>query len=279
MDQYRSVSGEVSRLITKRYSTSFSIASMLFGGSIRQHIYNIYGLVRIADEIVDTYSGKDALKLLDDFEKEVDQALGRNYSTNPIIQAFIDTASKFNVGNDLVAPFFKSMRIDTSKKSYTEEEYREYIFGSAEVVGLMCLKVFCFGNQAEYKKLMPGAKALGSAFQKVNFLRDMASDQKDLGRYYFPIGNYDGFDEQTKDEIIKDIERDFKSAKDAINKLPSNSRVAVTVAYKYYKALLSKLKAEKATKIKIERVRVNNFEKLSILGITVLGQVFGRRAA
>lgn len=279
MEQYRSVSGEVSRLITKRYSTSFSIASSLFGGSIRPHIYNIYGLVRIADEIVDTYSGSDALQLLDSFEKELQQAMARGYSTNPVIQAFVYTASTFDIGQELISPFFQSMRVDTSKKSYSESEYKEYIYGSAEVIGLMCLKVFCMGDHEEYRKLMPGAKSLGSAFQKVNFLRDMASDKESLGRYYFPIGDYDDFDDGTKDAIIKDIQNDFNTAKSAINQLPSNSRIAVTVAYKYYLSLLRKLKSENAARIKLERVRVNNFEKLSILGLTLVGQAFGRRAS
>lgn len=277
MDQYRTVSGEVSRLITKRYSTSFSIASMLFGRSIKPHIYNIYGLVRIADEIVDTYSGKDALKLLDDFEKEVEESLARNYSTNPVIQAFIDTSIRFDIQDELIAPFFESMRVDTSKKSYSQKEYKQYIYGSAEVVGLMCLKVFCNGNLEEYNQLMPGAKALGSAFQKVNFLRDMASDQRDLGRYYFPIGDYDSFDEKIKVEIIRDIEQDFQAAKPAIYKLHKNSRVAVTVAYKYYMALLAKLKSAAASNLKNERIRVNNFEKLTILAGTLFGQAFNRK--
>lgn len=272
MEQYRSVSSEVSRLITKRYSTSFSIATMLFGRKTRPHIYNIYGLVRVADEIVDTYSGKDALGLLDDFEEEVKQALTRRYSTNPVIQAFVDTASTFNIGLDLIDPFFKSMRIDTSKKSYTQKEYEEYIFGSAEVVGLMCLKVFSFGNDDEYKKLQQGAKALGSAFQKVNFLRDMAADQNNLGRYYFPVGDFESFDEEIKKQIIKDIESDFEKAKKVINQLPSNSRIAVTVAYRYYLALLKKLKSIPANQIKVERIRVSDPGKITILVSTLVGQ-------
>lgn len=265
MDQYRSVSGEVSRLITKRYSTSFSIASMLFGGSIRPHIYNIYGLVRIADEIVDTYSGKDALKLLDDFEKEVDQALGRNYSTNPIIQAFIDTASKFNVGNDLVAPFFKSMRKDTSKKTYSEEEYNEYIYGSAEVVGLMCLRVFCAGDDLQFQDLKASARRLGAAFQKINFLRDIQADYDERGRVYFPGVDFNQFDNAAKQRIEADIQADFSAALDGIRRLPDGARFGVYLAYKYYTQLFAKIKGAPAQCIARERFRVSDKRKVYLL--------------
>lgn len=278
MDQYRRVSSEVSRLLTKRYSTSFSTASMLFGKNIKPHIYNIYGLVRIADEIVDTYSGKDALNILDDFEKEVADSLTRGYSTNPVVQAFVDTATTYGIGKELISPFFKSMRTDTSKKTYSKKEYIEYIYGSAEVVGLMCLKVFCSGNKEEYENLEPGASALGSAFQKVNFLRDLASDQKNLGRYYFPVGSYQNFDDVLKQEIVEDIEQDFNIAIGAINHLPSSSRIAVTVAYRYYRALLSKLKATPAKKLKSERIRVSDINKLGILIQTLFYQTISRKA-
>ena len=278
MELYRSVSSDVSRLITKRYSTSFSIATMLFGRNIRSHIYNIYGIVRVADEIVDTYNGKDTAELLDDFENEVEQALPRRYSTNPVIQAFVDTASKFNIGEDLIKPFFNSMRLDTKKKRYNQKEYEDYIYGSAEVVGLMCLRVFCFGNEDEYKKLVPGARALGSAFQKVNFLRDLASDKNSLERYYFPVGDFIDFDEKTKQQIIEDIESDFELAKDAISQLPTNSRVAVTVAYRYYLELLKKIKDTPASRLKMDRIRISDPKKISILVVTVLGQPFGRKS-
>lgn len=264
-DQYLFVAEHASKYLTTQYSTSFGTASRLFPDDIRQHIYNIYGLVRIADEIVDTYEGKDALAVLDALEKEVYEALKRNYSANIIVQSFVHTANTFGINKDLIAPFFASMRIDSPDYAYKTQEYAKYIYGSAEVVGLMCLKVFCKGDKAQYKQLEPGARALGSAFQKVNFLRDLKDDYERLGRYYFPVGSYDDFDEATKAQIISDIQKDFSIAKDAIDRLPHAAKLPVTVAYQYYARLLTKLDHATAEQINQERIRIPNYIKLWLL--------------
>lgn len=263
--QYLSVAEHASKYLTNKYSTSFGTASKLFPDEIRQHIYNIYGLVRIADEIVDTYEGKDAMAVLDALELEVYEALKRMYSANIIVQSFVHTANTFGIKKDLIAPFFISMRYDSPQHVYKTKEYSEYIYGSAEVVGLMCLKVFCNGDTAQYKQLEPGARALGSAFQKVNFLRDIKDDYERLGRYYFPVGSFDSFDDATKTEIIRDIQKDFAIAKDAISRLPRSAKLPVTVAYEYYLRLLTKLDAVTAEQIKQERIRVPDLVKLWLL--------------
>lgn len=265
MDLYQKVSEDVSRGITKSYSTSFGMASSLFDQSIRQDIYNIYGFVRIADEVVDTYDGKDCLEVLDLLEKQTYQDLARGYSTNPVIQAFVFTCQKYGIKKDLIAPFMASMRMDTGNVKYTPDLYEEYIYGSAEVVGLMCLKVFCSGNKTEYEELKEGARALGSAFQKVNFLRDLKEDNEKLGRYYFPVGSYDKFDEATKQTIIDDITSDFEMAKVAIDKLPASARKAVNASYVYFSRLLEILQHTPALELKERRVRLSDFQKIQLL--------------
>lgn len=264
-DLYTLISEEVSRLMTQRYSTSFGMASRLFAKQIRQDIYNIYGFVRVADEIVDTYTGKDRLELLNAFERQTYQDLARGYSTNPIIHAFVSTCLQFGISKALIAPFIESMRMDTNAKRYTVDKYDEYIYGSAEVVGLMCLKVFCQGDNAEYKKLEPGARALGAAYQKVNFLRDIQDDYERLGRYYFPVGSFKTFDEATKETIIADISADFATANIAIAQLPTSAQKAVKASYVYYSALLRKLRATPAERIKQQRIRVADWQKVALL--------------
>lgn len=265
VDLYLSISEEVSRLMTQRYSTSFGMASRLFAKQIRQDIYNIYGFVRVADEIVDTYTGKDRLEILDAFEQQTYQDLTRGYSTNPVIHAFVSTCLQFGISKTLIAPFIESMRMDTDAKRYTVDKYQQYIYGSAEVVGLMCLKVFCQGDNAEYKKLEPGARALGAAYQKVNFLRDIHDDYERLGRYYFPVGTFKTFDEATKEAIVSDISADFATAKIAIEQLPASAQKAVKASYVYYSALLQKLKATPAERIKQQRIRVADWLKVLLL--------------
>lgn len=262
MDLYSSVSYAISKRITLDYSTSFGSSTKLFSSDIRPHIYAIYGLVRIADEVVDVYRGNDSLVLLRELEVEVYASLERGYSVNPVVQSFSQTASKFGITEELIRPFFESMAMDITPAEYTEELYERYIYGSAEVIGLMCLKVFVYGNAEEYARLESGARALGSAYQKVNFLRDMAADYNELGRVYFPGVTFDRFDEAAKLEIIQDIEAELTRAKRALVNLPLSSRRAVGLSVAYYEALLKKLKQTSAADIKQRRVRINNGHKL-----------------
>lgn len=263
MDLYNRVSQQAAELVTKSYSTSFSMAVKLTSDDIKRHIYNIYGLVRIADEIVDSYDGNDRPAVLNQLEAEVYTALHSGYSTNVIVQAFMLTACEFGIKKDLIKPFFSSMRVDISKKTFTRKQYEDYIYGSAEVVGLMCLKVFCPDNK-DYQQLRPGAQALGSAFQKVNFLRDFADDYHTLGRCYFPGTTFASFDQQAKDAIITDIEKDFATARSAVAKLPPTARPAVNLALKYYSALLEKLIKASPEDIKQQRYRISDGIKLAL---------------
>lgn len=264
MDHYTTVSYRASKLITNAFSTSFGLSIRLFEASLRPHIYAIYGMVRIADEIVDTHKGADQAELLDSFESEVTHALTSGYSTNPIIQAFAHTARQYSIGTDLTKPFFVSMRLDLTPKKFDQKLYESYIHGSAEVVGLMCLKIFTTSEQ-KYDTLELGAKKLGAAYQKVNFLRDIASDADELGRWYFPLSSKETFDETAKALIINDIEKDFAAAKTAIDRLPPSSQKAVRLSYRYYSLLLQKLKETSAEDLLKKRVRINNPQKLILL--------------
>ncbi len=277
MDLYLRCAEETSRLLTKQYSTSFSSASSLFSDDIKADIYNIYALVRLADEIVDSYSGEGARQILDDLEKEVFAAIKREYSANLAVMAFQKTANAYAIDRELIMPFFASMRVDLQKNRLNAQQLNDYIYGSAEVVGLMCLKVFVAGNMATYNKLKPGARALGAAYQKVNFLRDMASDYDQLGRYYFSFGSFETFDESTKIKIIKNIEHDFEIAAKTIPRLPDNSRRAVLVSYQYFTLLLDKLRDTPAEIIKKRRVRVSNARKLFVIGPAIIASKVGLR--
>ena len=272
MELYTSVSYDLSKQLTLSYSSSFGISSRLFTPELKLHIYAVYGLVRIADEIVDTYRGEDAREQLDAFEKDTLAAIETGYSTNPIIHAFAQTARKYTITIELLQPFFASMRIDLSPAAYRDEDYQSYIHGSAEVVGLMCLKVFCEGDERMYTTLAPGATALGAAYQKVNFLRDIASDHTELGRMYFPGINFDTFDEREKALIVADIKADFNTADSAIHKLPTSCRTAVRVSYTYYTKLLKKLGETPVSTLKERRIRISTPRKLWLLMKTVLTQ-------
>lgn len=261
MDLYTKTSYELSRHLTLRYSTSFGKSTKLFAPSIQPHIFAIYGLVRIADEIVDTYEGTDKANLLDELEQATYRTMKSGYSTNPIVHAFALTAREFNITKPLIAAFFESMRLDLSPQTYIQKLYVTYIYGSAEVIGLMCLKVFTGGNQAEYQKLEKGARALGAAYQKVNFLRDIASDFQDRQRVYFPGITFESFSEDEKMAIVKDIRHDFDSAKRAVEELPTNARKAVSLSFAYYSALLDKLEKTPVETIKTSRVRVPDAKK------------------
>ena len=270
---FQHISGLTSKMVTEKYSTSFSRASTLFKPEIRQHIYNIYGFVRFADEIVDTFHDFDKAKLLDEFEKNYRDALEIGISLNPILHSFIKTQKEKNISQDLVDAFQHSMRMDLGEiKDLNDEKYNEYIYGSAEVVGLMCLKVFVDGNSEEYEKLKPYAQSLGAAFQKINFLRDISADYCDLGRTYFPNVNFRNFSLQDKLEIEKDIAKDFNHALIGIKMLPMSSKLAVFMAYKYYTNLFKKIKKCKPEILMQKRISVSNARKVYLFGEMILAK-------
>ena len=264
---YDDVTFLCSKLVTKNYSTSFSLATKMLSTSIRAHIYNIYGFVRFADEIVDTFHEYPKADLLNKFESDYYVALEQGISLNPILNAFVHTVKRFHITDDLVQAFLKSMRDDLTKKEYTsEEEYKAYIYGSADVVGLMCLRVFVDGNEEEYERLKEPAMRLGSAFQKVNFLRDLKDDIEGLNRSYFPNVDLTALNATSKEVIIKDIEADFDFAfNNGILKLPVEAKFGVFMAYRYYKKLLNKLKATPSSEIMDRRIRISNPMKINLL--------------
>ena len=261
------VSRECSKLVTKKYSTSFSLATKMLSPKIRSAIYNIYGFVRFADEIVDSFHNYNKEDLLMRFEQECCNAKKEGISLNPILNSFAHTVNKYEISDELVAAFLKSMKADLYKEEYkTEEEYKAYIYGSADVVGLMCLKVFVNGDNQRYDELKDAAMRLGSAFQKVNFLRDLKDDMQTLNRSYFPNVNLENLDAESKDVIIKDIEADFEYAfQNGILKLPAEAKFGVYMAYRYYKNLLKKLKATPPSKIMDARIRISNPMKINLL--------------
>ena len=260
------VSYSCSEKVTKTYSTSFSLATRLLSENIRKDIYNIYGFVRFADEIVDSFHDYNKSELFNDFSIDLEKAIRNKIHLNPILNSFQHTFHKYKIDKDLVDAFMKSMRMDLTKKKYnTVEEYKEYIYGSADVVGLMCLKVFVQGNNELYMKLKSNAMKLGSAFQKVNFLRDLKADKEDLNRTYFPNTKFDKLSELEKNEIINDIEDDFKMGLEGIKELPLDAKFGVFMAYRYYNQLLKKLKKTPATEIINRRIRVPNLKKIELL--------------
>lgn len=260
------VSYRCSKTVTTSYSTSFSMAVKMLAPSIRQDIYNIYGFVRFADEIVDTFHDYNKEALFTAFENDLYSALEDRISLNPILNSFQATVHRYAIDRDLIAAFMKSMRMDLTKKVYTtEEEYRAYIYGSADVVGLMCLQVFVQADKKKYEQLKEAAMALGSAFQKVNFLRDLKADYDDLERTYFPNTNFEQLDEAGKTNIVKEIEADFKKGFEGITELPVEARFGVYTAYKYYSKLLHKLKKTPPLEIKNSRIRVPNYQKFGLL--------------
>lgn len=265
---YDETSQATSRLVTGRYSSSFGSASRLFAPAVRPHIYNIYGLVRAADEIVDTYHGPDAADQLDDLEADVYRCIRSGYSANPLVHAYGLTARRHEIDKALIAPFFASMRSDLAPAVFDQAAYEQYIHGSAEVVGLMCLRVFCAGDHAAYDRLAPGAARLGAAYQKVNFLRDVAADHGQLGRMYFPGLSFDGLDDAAKDVIVADIRADFAVADPAIQQLPPGCRQAVRASYVYYGRLLDKLAATPAVAIKRRRIGLGKPYKLYLFART-----------
>lgn len=263
---FDTVSRTCSIAVTNAYSTSFSMATKMLAPSIRQDIYNVYGFVRLADEIVDSFHDFDKEALLDEFTIDLNNAISKRISLNPLLNSFQETVHKYNIEPALYEAFLKSMRQDLHKSEYlTQEEYNEYIYGSADVVGLMCLKVFVKGDQQKYEELKESAMRLGSAFQKVNFLRDLKADLEELSRSYFPETNLHALDETGKSRIIKEIEADFKAGLAGISKLPVEAKFGVYTAYIYYIKLLNKLKRTPSLEIKKRRISVPNYQKAGLL--------------
>ena len=258
---FDSVSHEMSQLTTKRYSTSFSLGISFLHKDLHQPIYAIYGFVRFADEIVDSFHDFDKEALLADFKKQTYTAIEQGISLNPILNSFQWAVNTYQIPFELIETFLQSMEMDLDKKAYDVGKYEQYILGSAEVVGLMCLKVFVNGDETEYNRLKPAAMKLGSAFQKINFLRDLKADYQELGRTYFPKIDLNAFNTEVKKEIEADIEIDFQLGYEGIKQLPKNARFGVYMAYIYYYKLFKKIKSTTAHTILNERVRIPNNKK------------------
>lgn len=267
---FDSISFKTSKLVTNRYSTSFSLGILFIDKAIRKHIYNIYGFVRFADEIVDTFHGYDQEYLLGQFEYDLHNAIENKISLNPILNSFQQTYHQFDLGKDLTNKFMESMAMDLDKKNYNKNSYEDYILGSAEVVGLMCLKVFLNGDKEKYAELKPYAMRLGAAFQKVNFLRDLKADFEDLGRSYFPELDLLNFNKEQKEKIENEIAEDFRVALLGIKMLPKSSRQGVYLAYIYYQKLFLKIKRTPAHKVLSERIRIQNYNKIGLMFQSVL---------
>ncbi|HMR43244.1 MAG TPA: phytoene/squalene synthase family protein [Saprospiraceae bacterium] len=272
---FRQVCNECSQLVTNRYSTSFSLGIRVFAKKFRTPIYAVYGYVRFADEIVDTFHQFDKALLLRRFENETKTAIEEGISLNPILQSFQETVRQYNIEWELVDAFLRSMEMDLAHSTYEQSKYDEYIYGSAEVVGLMCLRVFCEGDEATYQKLKPAARSLGAAFQKVNFLRDMKSDFDERGRVYFPGVDFSRFDTAAKLAIENDIKKDFDAAYEGIRQLPKGARLGVYLAYVYYLNLFQKIKNAPATRVQQERIRVPDSKKIYLLFSSALKNGLG----
>lgn len=264
------VSQACSKMVTKSYSTSFSMAVNLLDESIQTDIHNIYGFVRFADEIVDSFHGFDKKELIDRFEADTYDAIDRGISLNPILNSFQLTVNKYQIDHDCIDAFFKSMKMDLQELTYDRDTYTEYIYGSADVVGLMCLRVFVGGDEATYQHLKPAAMRLGSAFQKVNFLRDLRNDYELLNRTYFPDIDLTSFNSEDKKKIEAEIEDDFKAAYIGILQLPENCRMGVYIAYIYYKKLFRKIQQTAPGKVLKTRIRVPNSIKLSLIATSIV---------
>jgi phytoene/squalene synthetase len=265
MQLFHEVSQDCSRITTEKYSTSFFSAIKLLHKDFRTPICNIYGFVRFADEIVDSFHEHDKADLLLDFKKSTYEAINKKISLNPILNSFQITVNQYQIDHKLIDAFLYSMELDLEKREYDKAGYEEYIYGSAEVVGLMCLQVFCVGHPQHYEELKPYARSLGSAFQKVNFLRDLRADFEGLDRIYFPGCNFNNFTELDKLEIERDIQKDFDHAFEGIQKLPIKERFGVYVAFKYYLTLFKKIKKIQPQKIMQQRIRIPDYGKFFIL--------------
>jgi 15-cis-phytoene synthase len=265
MQLYRQVCIETSRLITQRYSTSFTMGIRAFDKRFRDPIYAIYGFVRFADEIVDTFHDYPKAQLLARFWEDTHRAIDEGISLNPVLQSFQEVVNEFHIERELIDAFLRSMEMDLHENTYDQSTYEEYIYGSAEVVGLMCLRVFCEGDKAYYDSLKAPARSLGAAFQKVNFLRDLKSDFDDRGRIYFPGVDFTNFSAADKIMIEEDIRQDFDRGYEGILRLPEGARFGVYLAYVYYLNLLQKIKRAPANRVAEERIRVNDGRKVVLL--------------
>ena len=271
---FHDVSYECSKFTTTKYSTSFASAIRLLHKDLQMPVYNIYGFVRFADEIVDTFHDYDKEQLLKEFKNETYKAIDRKISLNPILNSFQITVNEYEIDRKLIDAFFKSMEFDLKKNTYDTADYKDYIYGSAEVVGLMCLNIFCEKDHLKYEKLMPYAQSLGAAFQKVNFLRDVKSDYQQLERTYFPGIDFRNFTATCKKNIEAEIMADFNAAYEGIRQLPLKARFGVYVAYKYYLSLFKKIKRTQAEKILDRRIRIPNYLKaLIVMRATVKNQL------
>lgn len=270
MQLYSDVCFECNKVITNAYSTSFSLGIKLFSTELRMPIYAIYGFVRFADEIVDTFHDHNKEELLNDFRKETFKSIDQKLSLNPVLHSFQEVVWKYGIEHELIDAFLDSMEMDLHKTIYNKSELEKYIYGSAEVVGLMCLHVFLNGDRDKYESLKPYACALGSAFQKINFLRDIKSDFVDRGRVYFPNIDFNKFSEKDKIEIENDIQQDFELAYKGITRLPKSSRLGVYCAYKYYINLFHKIKSEPASSVTQKRIRVSDKRKIYLLATSAL---------
>lgn len=253
-----------SKEVTRKYSTSFYAGVKSLDKNIRADIHSIYGFVRVADEIVDSFHGYNKESLLNEFSTGTFHAIERGISLNPILNSFQNTVNKYNIDHELISHFLQSMEMDLKPIEYKQDTYEHYIFGSAEVVGLMCLKVFVQGNEAEYDKLKPFAIKLGSAFQKINFLRDLDADINELGRVYFPGLDINNIKLEDKNAIEIDIQKEFDEALTGIKMLPKSARLGVYISYRYYEKLLEIIKRKNVSELMVSRVRVTNSMKLFI---------------
>jgi phytoene/squalene synthetase len=272
MDLYNKTCFKCSKIITNEYSTSFSKGIRAFDARYRYAIYAIYGFVRYADEIVDTFHGFDKAKLIADFRKETFAAIDGGISLNPVLQSFQVIVNRYHIDRAFIDAFLHSMEMDLDNITYSEDTFKEYIYGSAEVVGLMCLRVFCNKDEALYRQLLPKARSLGSAFQKINFLRDIRSDYEERGRSYFPGINFKNFGESDKQQIEADIKANFDDALSGIKLLPKGTRLGVYIAYVYYLRLFKKIQHTPANIIMNERIRISDTQKTALYIKAVIQQ-------
>jgi len=275
LELFNRTCSECSSLITRRYSTSFSLGIRLFDQRFRGPICGIYGFVRFADEIVDTFHDYPKADLFARFRQDTWRAIEEGISLNPVLHSFQSVVRKYNIDRDLIEAFLDSMEMDLTESAYDPEGYNEYIYGSAEVVGLMCLRVFCEGNEAQYQELKAPARRLGAAFQKINFLRDIKSDHEERGRVYFPGVDFSRFTQEDKWRIEADIKQDFDAALEGIRMLPKGSRLGVYLAYKYYTHLFLKIKSAPPQRVAQERFRLSSKRKVYLLCSSALRHRFG----
>ncbi len=266
MDLYSKISYRISRLVTTHYSTSFSLGIVAFASKYQEAIYSIYGFVRIADEIVDTFHDQDKPRLFEEFRCDTYKSVERRLSTNPVLHAFQKTVIRYNIDREYIDAFLHSMELDISNKHYQRSLYNKYVYGSAEVIGLMCLKIFCDGNDTLFRQLINPARALGSAFQKVNFLRDMKRDMDERGRIYLPgINEQSAMTDDEKEKLESEIEEEFQTALPGIVRLPVGARHGVYSAYLYYYVLFKKIRKKRINELMEQRVRISDLTKLLLL--------------